>query len=76
MFLQYTLLWEKSISVGYEVVLARSLDLSISAAATTLEFIPPPKKQIPSQLYLDSVILVGHHVLILETNVDLQATFI
>lgn len=71
MFLQYTLLWEKSISVGYEVVLARSLDLSISAAATALEFIPLPKKQIPSQLYLDSVILVGHHVLILETNVDL-----
>lgn len=30
------LLWEKSITVGYEVVLARSLDLSISAAATAL----------------------------------------
>lgn len=32
-FLQYALLWEKSITVGYEVVLAGSLDLSISAAA-------------------------------------------
>lgn len=45
-FLQYTLLWEKSISVGYAVLLARSLDLSISALATVPEFILMPKKQI------------------------------
>ena len=67
-FLQYALLWEKSISVGYEVLLARSLDLSISASATALEFIPPPKKQNPSRLYLEADILVGHHLVILESN--------
>lgn len=39
--LQYARLWEKSISVGYAALLARSLDLSISA----LEFIPMPKKK-------------------------------
>lgn len=30
--------------MGYAVLLARSLDLSISALATVLEFIPMPKK--------------------------------
>lgn len=35
-FLQYALLWEKSISVGYAVLLACSLDLSLSASATAL----------------------------------------
>lgn len=75
-FLQCALLWEKSITVGYEVVLAHSLDLSISAAATALQFIPLPKKQIAAQLYLDSDILVDYHILILESNVDLWATFI
>lgn len=40
------LLWERSISVGYAVLLARSFDLSILAPATELEFIPKPKKQV------------------------------
>lgn len=40
------LLWEKSITVGYEVVLAWSRDLSILAAAPALLFIPHSKRHI------------------------------
>lgn len=49
-FLRNAALWERSISVGYGALLARSFDLSILAPATELEFIPKPKKQILFQL--------------------------
>lgn len=45
-FLHNAPLWERSISVGYAVLLARSFDLSILAPAAVLEFIRKPKKQI------------------------------
>ena len=75
---RYAVLWEKSITVGYELVLACSLDLFISAAATALDFIllPPPKKQLLFQLYLDSDIFVSYQILILESSVRLWTTFI